>query len=67
MRDLQIERELMAGAESKIRAALSDRSPGETTSALVRAYASLCSEAQRTAFVSVLASRLAVNAYRASA
>jgi hypothetical protein len=57
---LQNERDLMRLSERKIRDSLADESPGAATSNILRDYASLSSDAGRVAFVTVLASRLAI-------
>lgn len=57
---LQTERDLMCLAEAKIRSALANESPGLATSGILQDYASLSSDAERAAFVAILASRLAI-------
>jgi hypothetical protein len=64
MLDLQIERKLMAEAERKIREAVATNSPGQASSAILQTYTLLSSAAEREAFVSVLAARVAVLAVR---
>lgn len=57
----KFERDLMADAERKIRAAIEDHSPGRAATEIFAAYAQLGKSEERNAFVSVLASRLAVS------
>jgi hypothetical protein len=64
MRDLQVGRDLMGFAERAIREALADKSPGQGAAQLVQAYTMLSSDTERLAFVSVLATRVAISACR---
>jgi hypothetical protein len=57
---LQNERQLMRQAETKIRDALANESPGVATSDILQDYTNLTTEAEKVAFVSVLATRLAI-------
>jgi len=62
MDELRDERGRMSLAECKIRKALVSESPGAATSDILNCYTNLSSEADRTAFVAVLAARVAVQA-----
>ncbi len=57
---LQNEREMMGVAERKIRDSLINESPGVAASSILQDYINLSSDAERMAFVTVLASRLAI-------
>ena len=57
---LQLQRDLMAQADKKIREVLARHSPGEATALIFSAYRNLDNTDERNAFVSVLASRVAV-------
>lgn len=60
---LRNERELMRAAEKKIGQALELGSPGQVTSEIVTDFANLSSDAQRVAFVAVLATRLSIRTF----
>lgn len=60
LHDLLIGREQMAHAETRVRKALDQRSPGDGASQIVQTYR-LMSESERQALVSVLATRVAIS------
>lgn len=62
MADLQIGRDLMAAAEKQIRDALSHGSDGAAR--ILSAYQHLSGDAERDAFVAVLATRVTVSHLR---
>lgn len=64
MANLQIGRDLMATAERQIRDALSNTNSGDGASRILSAYQILASEAEKDAFVAVLASRVSINHLR---
>jgi len=57
------ERETMRIAERKIRCALIADSPGSATLNILKEYTNLSAEGDRVAFVSVLATRLAIRGF----